>query len=203
MGFYPPLWGPYFWTALHLTSLGYPSEPSEQEKSDAEAFVRALRSVLPCPQCRVNYVTELEKLPPTLDSKAEFIEWGRLIHNAVNRRLGKREWEREEFFAHYAKMMYDPEKIKQVLNVQREVLREPERLQQLSEQAERLTREKDEAVDRAAHLHLSYRERETKHRNTETVLVISLVVALLAIIGLGAVLALKSNGGNRSRKQRH
>ena len=198
MGFYPPLWGPYFWTTLHLVTLAHPNEPSEAHKKDAEAWVYAFRSIIPCEVCRIHYTNELKRMPPNVESKHEFVEWGRALHNSVNKRLGKREWEREEFFQHYVTMMYATENLKASVDVQEQVRMEPIRIQRLSDQVSALEKEKHEMARNMTKLHTAYRDSEKAHGNTETALIIAIVIVIVALVIVGALYATHSH---RSRKR--
>jgi hypothetical protein len=50
-----------------------------------------LQVLIPCPVCREHYRTHLTKFPliPHLDSRADLFKWTIVLHNAVNKSLGK------------------------------------------------------------------------------------------------------------------
>jgi hypothetical protein len=88
----PSVWGGPSWRFLHAVTLAYPVHPEESHKSAARALFGSLTTLLPCENCRVNLVTELEALPLTevvLRTKGALVEWFLELHNSVNVRLGK------------------------------------------------------------------------------------------------------------------
>jgi FAD-linked sulfhydryl oxidase len=95
----PQIWGPIFWSTLHIASLTYSDEPTERQKANMKAFYESLVDVLPCPICRKHYEVNLEEMPVTkaLTSRAELIQWVFNMHNRINVQLGKREFTFAEF----------------------------------------------------------------------------------------------------------
>ena len=91
-------WGFYTWHAIHYVALGYPDQPSEDDKATYTLFFKTLGKVLPCKLCVSHYEQHLAQHPihDSLESKAKLFAWTVGIHNAVNRSLGKREYSVEE-----------------------------------------------------------------------------------------------------------
>lgn len=88
----PSIWGPNIWQTLHFISLGYPENPTEQQKNDYKQFFLLLKTVLPCTKCAIHYKYNLEQLPLTneiLNNKQLFIKWVIDLHNSVNLLNGK------------------------------------------------------------------------------------------------------------------
>lgn len=88
----PEIWGPSFWKTIHYVSLGYPDNPSNQDKKNYAHFYNSLDEVLPCLQCAINYKDHLKEHPLS----AEFLKnpqtlflWTVKLHNIVNRTLNK------------------------------------------------------------------------------------------------------------------
>ncbi len=92
IGMSPAVWGPIFWTTMHIVSLGYPSKPSDADKAGAAAFYNSLATVIPCPICKAHYKTFLDKTPveSALEDRDSLIHWVFDLHNDVNEQLGKR-----------------------------------------------------------------------------------------------------------------
>ncbi len=89
----PEIWGPYGWKFLHLVTLGYPENPTEQDMINYKKYINALQKVLPCEKCRNNMHKHMNKIPLTADilsSRKEFIKWGIDFHNIVNYYTGKK-----------------------------------------------------------------------------------------------------------------
>jgi len=95
----PNIWGPIFWSTLHITSLGYSDKPTERQKQNIIAFYESLIDVLPCPICRKHYEANLEEIPvkDAVNSRSDLIKWVWSMHNRINVQLGKREYTFEEF----------------------------------------------------------------------------------------------------------
>ncbi len=95
----PSIWGPIFWTTIHIVSLAYPDNPTPEEKKAAKDFFESLQFVLPCPICRNHYKENLKELPidAALESREQLVLWAFNIHNAVNKKLGKAELTLQEF----------------------------------------------------------------------------------------------------------
>jgi hypothetical protein len=86
----PNLWGPHLWKFMHLFTLSYPNEPTEDEKDTAYNFFTAIQTVLPCEKCRYNFKNHLETLTEeVLDSNENLVKWLFDIHNEVNKSTGK------------------------------------------------------------------------------------------------------------------
>lgn len=95
----PQIWGPIFWSTLHIASLAYSDKPTDRQKANMKAFLESFIDVLPCPICRVHYEQNLEEMPlgDVLDSRIKLIEWVFTMHNRINVQLGKREIKFSEF----------------------------------------------------------------------------------------------------------
>jgi hypothetical protein len=102
LGMSPAVWGPIFWTTMHIVSLGYSSKPSEEEKKAAIAFYNSLAYTIPCPICKTHYKTFLEKSPveAVVDNRHDLIHWVFELHNDVNEQLGKRRISFQEYVRH-------------------------------------------------------------------------------------------------------
>ena len=89
------VWGPALWRAIHYVALGYPAEPTDEQRSAYRRFFATLDAVIPCETCAQNYRRHLTELP--LDAYLErgaLFDWTVEMHNLVDRELGKasRDW---------------------------------------------------------------------------------------------------------------
>ncbi len=102
----PSVWGPIFWNTIHIATLGYPGNPSEEDKIGMTKFFESLTTVIPCPICREHYKTHLQEMPiqAVLDSRGNLIKWGWELHNRVNEMLDKRKYTMDEFVDHIKKL---------------------------------------------------------------------------------------------------
>jgi len=99
----PSVWGPSFWFVMHTVSLNYPDEPSFVERRAHYDFYYNIRNILPCEMCREHYRELIKQYPiqPFLDSKSALVSWVVMIHNQVNKRLGKPTIDRNDMLANY------------------------------------------------------------------------------------------------------
>ena len=99
IGMGPSVWGPIFWTMMHITTLGYPDIPTDQEKQAAVDFFESLRYTIPCPICKQHYSDNLNESPVrhAVGSKQALIRWLFNIHNKVNEQLKKPQLSWEDF----------------------------------------------------------------------------------------------------------
>ena len=102
-------WGEYLWHTIHFVSLGYPNNPSSNDKKYYKDFYVNLKNVLPCQECSEHYGENLKKynIDNFLDTKEKLFEWTVLIHNEVNRMLGKSEWSVKEAYNYYTNPFFN------------------------------------------------------------------------------------------------
>ncbi|HLX54740.1 MAG TPA: Erv1/Alr family FAD-linked sulfhydryl oxidase [Aquella sp.] len=88
----PEIWGRYGWCFFHFVTLGYPDNPTEEDKIHYYEYITNLKYVLPCEKCRHNLKNHLKKYPLTetaLSNRANLVKWGIDLHNIVNYYTGK------------------------------------------------------------------------------------------------------------------
>ena len=102
IGMSPAVWGPIFWTTMHIVSLGYPTAPTEADKAGVISFYNSLTTTIPCPICKTHYKVFLTKSPVegVVGSRHELIHWVFDLHNDVNEQLGKRRISFQEYVAY-------------------------------------------------------------------------------------------------------
>ena len=86
------IWGPMLWAVLHMISLNYPPEPTEEDIEHYYTFMLSLQHVLPCRSCRENMTENLKHLKfsrKTLANRQSFFEWVFKFHESVNKSTGK------------------------------------------------------------------------------------------------------------------
>lgn len=90
-GMQTAIFGPVFWTAIHLVSFNYPVAPSEQQRIDYEAWLRATGRVLPCKHCRDNFEKNFEAAwtDDAMTNRDTFSRFCYRLHDEVNRMLDK------------------------------------------------------------------------------------------------------------------
>lgn len=85
-------WGPRTWFLIHTVAFNYPEEPTKDDKQKFKNFIYALSDVLPCKYCKPSFKRYLEEIPlePYLKDRKGVSYWSYLIHDRVNKKLGKK-----------------------------------------------------------------------------------------------------------------
>ena len=93
------IWGKYIWKTIHYVALGYPNNPTENDKDNYKKYFTLFKYVLPCKICKEHY-TETLQLHPLSDNilkdKNSLINWTIDLHNIVNEQLGYKKLSYEE-----------------------------------------------------------------------------------------------------------
>ena len=99
----PDVWGPFFWSTMHIVALGYPTKPNYSDKRSAKEFFEALTRLIPCAICREHYTAHIKELPisSSLDSRQDLFRWTITLHNKVNKMLNKPEKTEVEVVKYY------------------------------------------------------------------------------------------------------
>ena len=96
MGFQTRVWGASCWPLLHMCSLNYPIRPREVDKRRYLGFFESLEWVLPCRSCRESYGDIIRRrggtrlTMATMKDRESVARWMYAVHDAVNKRIGKR-----------------------------------------------------------------------------------------------------------------
>ena len=88
----PSVWGPHGWKFMHYVSLGYPTEPTTEDKNNYKQFYESLQYILPCGTCANNYTKNIREFPidKSLETRDSLVKWVIDIHNSVNKETGKK-----------------------------------------------------------------------------------------------------------------
>ena len=97
------IWGPDAWSFIHYVALGYPTNPSDQDKENYKNFYNNIQNILPCSKCSKNYIRHLKDFPieNSLINNQELFKWTIDIHNEVNKELNKRVYSYQEITNKY------------------------------------------------------------------------------------------------------
>lgn len=102
----PKIWGPYFWTQLHLAATYYPEDPSPVFRERIKQRILSIPYEVPCANCRNHALTFIElhkdKLDKIVSGKHALGMFYTDFHNYVNERYGKRKWTYPEVLAYYS-----------------------------------------------------------------------------------------------------
>jgi len=98
MGLRTKVWGPPGWIFFHSVAFGYPMNPrsfNKKHKMNVQKvyknFFTSLGWVFPCKYCRESYRKFIKEIPVDkyLCDRISLAYWSFLIHNKVNKKLGK------------------------------------------------------------------------------------------------------------------
>lgn len=81
------------WKLIHTTFARFPDKPTKDESEALRSFVHLFQRLYPCGECAEDFGKILEKYPPQVSSRSAAAAWGCYVHNIVNRRLHKDEFD--------------------------------------------------------------------------------------------------------------
>ncbi|KAL6708689.1 hypothetical protein ACN47E_002385 [Coniothyrium glycines] len=84
------------WKVLHTTFARFPEKPTEEEQEALRSYVHLFQRLYPCGECAEHFGQVLAKYPPQVSSRTAAAMWGCYVHNIVNKRLKKAEFNCEE-----------------------------------------------------------------------------------------------------------
>jgi len=86
------------WTLLHSVAAYFPASPSAQAQEDARTLMSVMSRLYPCQDCAEDLRADLVTHPPRVTSSEEFSQWMCEMHNRVNVKLGKPEFDCSQVF---------------------------------------------------------------------------------------------------------
>ncbi|KPM04900.1 uncharacterized protein NH340_JMT03998 [Sarcoptes scabiei] len=81
------------WNLLHTMSVYYPEHPTTEEQSLMKNFIIGLARFYPCESCAKDFQADIKVDPPRTENRIALSEWFCRVHNRVNRKLGKPEFD--------------------------------------------------------------------------------------------------------------
>lgn len=87
------LLGSNTWSFLHTMAAYYPENPSMEQQSKMKQFINLLSDFYPCHKCAAHLRDDLKTTTPDTRSNITLSEWFCELHNRVNVRLGKAEFD--------------------------------------------------------------------------------------------------------------
>uniref|UniRef100_A0A182NJ22 Sulfhydryl oxidase n=1 Tax=Anopheles dirus TaxID=7168 RepID=A0A182NJ22_9DIPT len=85
--------GRYTWGLLHTVAAYYPTKPTEAEERNVRTFFTTFSKLYPCEYCAKDFQQELKEMPPETKSQHTLSQWLCRMHNRVNVKLGKPEFD--------------------------------------------------------------------------------------------------------------
>nr|XP_031859017.1 uncharacterized protein CI109_005522 [Kwoniella shandongensis]KAA5526089.1 hypothetical protein CI109_005522 [Kwoniella shandongensis] len=81
------------WRVLHLMTLRFPDEPTEDDRQALKSYFHLFSRLYPCGECAAEFQKLLKEFPPQTSSRKSASLWLCHVHNQVNARLGKPEFD--------------------------------------------------------------------------------------------------------------
>ncbi|XP_067001139.1 FAD-linked sulfhydryl oxidase ALR [Anabrus simplex] len=85
--------GRHTWSFLHTMAAYYPESPSSEQKKNMKQFFSIFSQFYPCEHCAEDLRNQLKVTPPETQSQEDLSQWLCRIHNNINLRLGKPEFD--------------------------------------------------------------------------------------------------------------
>ncbi|KAI9558494.1 hypothetical protein GHT06_015281 [Daphnia sinensis] len=81
------------WSVLHTIAAYYPDKPTVAEQNDMAQFMTLFTKFYPCEDCAEDFKERLAANPPATESSSKLSQWLCVMHNQVNKKLGKPEFD--------------------------------------------------------------------------------------------------------------
>lgn len=85
--------GRHTWSLLHTMAATYPVRPTAEERKNMGEFIRLMSILYPCSYCAKDFRKDISEEPPMLESRDALTLWFCKMHNRVNVKLNKPEFD--------------------------------------------------------------------------------------------------------------
>lgn len=81
------------WRLFHTMMARFPEEPSADDSLALKTYIQLFARLYPCGDCASHFQKLLQKYPPQTNSRNAAAGWACFVHNEVNKRLKKAEFD--------------------------------------------------------------------------------------------------------------
>jgi len=81
------------WKFLHTMTLRYPESPTQDQRDALHSYMHLTSRLYPCGECAAEFQVLLRQFPPQTSSRRSAALWLCFVHNQVNERLHKPEFD--------------------------------------------------------------------------------------------------------------
>ncbi|KAK0669209.1 ERV/ALR sulfhydryl oxidase domain-containing protein [Cercophora samala] len=81
------------WKLFHTMMARFPEEPTADDSVALRTYIQLFARLYPCGDCASHFQKLLEKYPPQVSSRNNAAGWACFVHNEVNKRLKKEQFD--------------------------------------------------------------------------------------------------------------
>lgn len=85
------------WSIIHSFAAYFPEKPTEYQQEQAKQFISSFSNLFPCNYCAQDFRNYIKENPVRTETRKDFCMWTCEAHNDVNVKLGKPEFDCNDF----------------------------------------------------------------------------------------------------------
>lgn len=85
------------WSIIHSFAAYFPDNPTEYQQKQAKLFINSFSNLFPCNYCSKDFRDYIKDNPVKTETRKDFCMWTCEAHNDVNVKLGKPEFDCNDF----------------------------------------------------------------------------------------------------------